>query len=99
MPSTVTNVVFSEPAGRLNAVVMFSGALVFASLYAYNVLRGDAAAANWLLVMIAGCALSGIAESLPKDRRQMAGTLRVTAILVFASLIASVIVAPEFVVG
>lgn len=99
MSSIVDDLVFSEPSGRGNALVMFAQALVFASLYVYIVIRGDPASARWLLFMIVGTVLSGIAESLPKDRRRAAGTLRVAAILVLVCLLATVALIPEIVAG
>lgn len=97
MSSRIRAVAFSEPSGRRQAFVMFAGALVFAGLYAYSGLAGDASS-SWLLVMALGNALSGVAESLPKRRRRAAGALRVTAVLVLAGLLAAMVVAPELVV-
>ncbi|WP_313691859.1 hypothetical protein [Halorarum halobium] len=99
MPSGISQVLFSEPSGRRQAIVMFAGTFVFSSLYAYNVVRGDASSANWLPFMIGGTALSGIAESLPEHRRRAAGILRVTAILLLLCLVVTIVVAPEFIVG
>lgn len=98
MPSTVSDVLFSEPSGRRHALVMFAGALLFLGLYAYYGLFGEAASAGGLFLML-GCVLSGIAESLPTDRRRTAGLCRVAAILVLLSLLATLAFAPEFVVG
>jgi hypothetical protein len=95
MPSYIEAVLFSEPSGRYHAFMMFAGALIFSSLYAYSTIDGSSATSDWLLFMIAGFVLSGIAESLPKNRRRVAGVLRLTAMGVVASLIALVIVAPE----
>lgn len=99
MLSKVSEVVFSEPSGRRSALIMFSGAFVFASLYVYYGILGDSSSISWLYFMIAGNALSGIAESLPKDRRRAAGVFRVTAILVLICLLATISFAPEFIVG
>ncbi|MFB6124041.1 MAG: hypothetical protein ABEJ78_11370 [Haloferacaceae archaeon] len=99
MPSTLTRVLFSEPSGRTHAAVMFSGSLLFSCLYVYAGVLGDSPSSAWLLFMIAGTGLSGIAESLPTDRRRMAGVLRVTSILAFTSLLAITVFVPEFVVG
>lgn len=99
MPSRVSDVILSEPSGRNHAVVMFSGALFFSSLYVYNVTTGNSSAASWLLFMIVGSTLSGVAESLPKERRRTAGLLRVTAVFVPLCLIFLIIFAPELIVG
>ncbi|WP_380680532.1 hypothetical protein [Salinigranum sp. GCM10025319] len=92
MPSRVSDVVFSEPSGCRHAIVMFAGALAFAGLYVYYGIIGE-------FFLLVGCVLSGIAESLPTERRRTAGVLRVTAILVLVGLLATVAVAPELVVG
>lgn len=97
MPSRVTAALFSEPSGRRHATVMFGAALAFAALYGYAVRVAGSSGAGWLPFMIAGTALSGVAESLPDDRRIVAGVLRVTAIGVLASLIVAVAVVPELV--
>lgn len=98
MPSGVSDVLFSEPSGRRHALVMFSGALALLILYVYYGVLSDSASTSTLFLMV-GAALSGLAESLPKDRRRAAGTLRVAAILVLVCLLAAVVLAPEFVVG
>jgi peptidoglycan/LPS O-acetylase OafA/YrhL len=99
MPSAVTEALFSEPSGRRHALVTFAGVAVFTSVYVYYGVLRDSATVGWLLVMIVGSALSGIAESLPKDRRRIAGALRITAILVLLCVLALTVFAPEVVVG
>lgn len=98
MPSRVSDVLFSEPAGRRHALVMFSGALALLVIYVYYGVLGESTSTSTLFLMV-GAALSGVAESLPKDRRRTAGMLRATAILVLVCLLAAVAFAPEFVVG
>jgi hypothetical protein len=50
------------------------------SIYSYyDILLGRSSLSS--LIMTVGFALSGLAESLPTDRRRIAGGLRVTAIL------------------
>jgi hypothetical protein len=98
MPSTISDVVFSEPSGRPITVVMFSGALAMASIYGYYGLVRDGASISPLL-MAAGFALSGVAESLPAERRRMAGGLRVTAIFLLVGLLGLSIFAPDIVLG
>ncbi|WP_424003053.1 hypothetical protein ACOZ4I_03435 [Haloarcula salina] len=98
MPSTISDALFSEPSGRRHAAVMFAGALALGLLYAYSALVGDAASVA-VLFLLAGAALSGVAEILPSDRRVAAGVLRLTGILVLVCLLALVAVAPELVAG
>jgi peptidoglycan/LPS O-acetylase OafA/YrhL len=99
MPSRISEAVFGEPSGRRHALVMFAGAAAFAAMYAYYGVVDDSASAGWLLFMTGGSALSGIAESLPTERRRAAGALRVAAVLLLACLLVLVAVAPEVVVG
>lgn len=98
MLSTISEVIVREPSGRRYAVIMFAGALVYAGLYVYSEVIHDSTAASWLVFMIVGSLLSSIAESLPKNRRREAGILRITAILVVLALLATLVVAPEFIV-
>jgi hypothetical protein len=78
---------------------MFSGALLFLGLYVYSSVLGDASTSSWLVGMAVGTGLSGIAESLPNDRRRTAGILRTMAILVLIGLLATTVLVPEFIVG
>ncbi|SEH54144.1 MULTISPECIES: hypothetical protein [Halobacteriales] len=94
MPSTVSDVVFSEPSGRLNAAVMFSGALAFAGLYVYSRMTGTGSVFSWHLIMLVGFVLSGIAESLPADRQRAAGVFRIAAILLLLTILV-----PGFILG
>jgi hypothetical protein len=96
MPS-IRDTLWSEPSGGRHALVMFAGALLFTVAYAYSASRG--VASDWVLFLIVGNTLSGIAESLPTERRRVAGLLRVAAILVLLGLLAAIAVAPEFVLG
>ena len=94
MPSRIRDVVFSEPSGRLSASVMFAGALAMISIYLYFDILHDGSAV-YSLIMAVGFALSGVAESLPTERRQLAGRLRVTAMLLLVGLLGLTIFAPE----
>jgi hypothetical protein len=96
MPSRIRETVFSEPSGRLHSIVMFASAIFFVGFYAYT--HADTAAA-WLLVMAAGNALSGVAESLPADRRRAAGAFRIAAVSVLLCLLIAMVVAPDLVFG
>ncbi len=77
---------------------MFAGAVVMSSIYLYyGILRDGSALSS--LIMAVGFALSGFAESLPTDRRRIAGGLRVAAILWLIGLLGLTISAPEVVLG
>ena len=77
---------------------MFSASLVFLSIYVYyDILRGSSSA--YALVIAGAFALSGIAESLPEERRQAAGGVRMTVILLLLGLIALTMVIPELIIG
>jgi hypothetical protein len=98
MPSIISEVVFSEPSGRPTSLVQFAGSLAFVALYVYTGVLNDVAS-EWLLVMATGTGLSGVAEALPKGRRRLAGLVRTAAMLVFAGLIVTIALSPEFIVG
>lgn len=89
---------FSEPSGRRQAVVMFAGALAFVGLY-LTAWFLDESVPRFALILLVGSVLPGIAEVLPKDRRRIAGGLRVLAILVLVCLLALIIFAPKFISG
>jgi hypothetical protein len=98
MPSSISETIFREPSGRPISLVNAAGALIFASLYIYGRVVGGSSS-SWLLVMILGTGVAGIAEALPERRRQAAGALRSVAIFVFLCLVVASIVAPELIVG
>jgi len=96
MASTIKRLVFSEPSGRLSAAIQFSGSLLMTSIYVYyGLLRG--ASTSYALVFAVGFALSGVAESLPSERRRAAGGLRIAASLLLIGLIGLLLFAPEVV--
>lgn len=97
MPSKIDEIVFSEPSGRPHALIQFSGALVLLSLYVFFTVVQKSTSSSWILFPVVGSALSGIAESLPKNRRRTAGALRLTAIFVLVCLIVTTVFAPGFV--
>ncbi|WP_277554827.1 hypothetical protein [Halobaculum limi] len=97
MPSIIDKTVFSEPSGQPIGAIQLCAALIFSGIYGYAMFVENATLGSWLLFMIAGSALSGIAESLPKNRRQAAGVLRLTGIFVLLCLIVAVFFVPEFV--
>ncbi|SDM80671.1 hypothetical protein SAMN04487949_2653 [Halogranum gelatinilyticum] len=99
MPSTVSDVLFSEPAGRPNSLFQFAAAAAFTGLYLFVTVAGDTVGSGWLLVMAATSVCSGVAESLPKDRHRTAGVLRLTVVLVLAGLVVSIILEPQIITG
>jgi hypothetical protein len=97
MPSPITNVLFSEPSGHPSATVQIVAAILFAGLYAYSWNAG--VDATWLLFMILGTGIDGIAESLPAERSVAAGVLRLLAIAVLLCLLAILLLAPDTIMG
>ncbi|WP_424014444.1 hypothetical protein ACOZ35_15725 [Halorubrum xinjiangense] len=87
----VSDVLFNEPQGRGVALVQFGASLIFLCLFVYVWSAGDAADARWILFLVVGSALSGIAESLPEDWRRTAGVLRAAGILVLLTLVATAV--------
>jgi len=90
---------FREPQGRRIALVQFAASVVFLSMFSYAWSVGDAGETWWILFLVVGTALSGIAESLPENRRQAAGLLRFAGILVLLVLVAATFAGFEFLVG
>ena len=98
MPSSISETLFSEPSGRPITLVHAAGALIFAGLCLYGWVV-DGSPVVWLLGMVIGTGMAGIAEALPASRRQTAGVLRSVAILVFLCLVVASVVAPDFIGG
>jgi hypothetical protein len=95
----ISDVLFNEPQGRPNSLVQFGASLTFLCIFVYAWSVGDAGEVLWVLFLIVGTGLSGIAESLPENRRQAAGVLRFAGILVLLLLLLSGFLRPEFLVG
>lgn len=98
MPSVIDETVFGEPSRGL-AVVYLCGALLLAGQQGYYVIVEGATPFYAGLFLIAGMALSGIAESLPKPRRRAAGVLRLTALVVLVSMLVILLVTPELLIN
>jgi hypothetical protein len=96
MPSIIDETVFGEPS-RGVGLVFLCGALLLAGQQAYYVIVEGATPFYASLFVIAGMALSGIAESLPTPRRRAAGVLRLTAIAVLVSLLVIGLFAPDLI--
>ncbi|QCS41790.1 hypothetical protein [Natrinema versiforme] len=99
MPSIINEIVFSEPSGRFFGVVQLCGAFVLFSAYGYYAVVANSLPGSGALFIGVGAALSGVAESLPNNRRRAAGVLRLTAFVVLGSLFATMAFAPEFITG
>lgn len=99
MPSAVDDLLFNEPQGRRQAAIMFGSAIAFAGLYLYYVALGEGPLVPWLVPMVVGTFLAGVAESLPTDRRRAAGVLRLAAILVLLALVVVMIFSPDLLFG
>lgn len=95
MPSIIDETVFSEPSGRPLALIHLCGAFVLSGIHGYYVVVDGARPVSAVLFLITGMAVSGIAESLPESRRQAAGILRLTALVVLVSLLAIIVFTPE----
>jgi hypothetical protein len=78
-------------------LVFLCGALVLAGQQGYYVVVEDATPLSAVLFLIAGMALSGIAESLPGSRRRAAGILRLAALSVLVSMLVILVAAPELI--
>ena len=98
MPSIIDKTVFGEPSRGL-ALVYLCGALLLAGQQGYYVIVEGATPFYAGLFLIAGMALSGIAESLPKPRRRAAGVLRLTALVVLVSMLVIIIITPELLIN
>jgi len=96
MPSIIDETVFGEPS-RGVGLVFLCGALLMAGQQGYYVIVEGATPFYAGLFVVAGMALSGIAESLPKPRRRAAGVLRLTALVVLVSMLVIMIVTPELI--
>jgi hypothetical protein len=97
MPSIIDETVFGDPSRGL-ALVYLCGALLLAGQQGYYVIVEGATPFFAGLLLSAGMALSGIAESLPKPRRRAAGVLRLTALVVLVSMLVMLLVTPELLI-
>ena len=98
MRSTINKRVFNEPEGRPMSLVYFGIAVAFLSMYVwFKWILGSADPFFFPLIMGVGMALQGIAESRPESRRQTAGVLRLTAMLVYLCGLVAIVFVPGFV--
>lgn len=94
----ISEVLFNEPQGRPMALFQFGVSLTFLCMFVYAWSVGDAGETRWLLFIIVGTALSGIAESLPETQLQAVGVLRFAAILVLLCVVAAPFFDLEFII-
>lgn len=95
----ISDVLFNEPQGRPTSLVQFGATLIYSCVFVYAWSVGDAGDVSWVLFLVVGTALSGIAESLPENRRLVAGVLRFAGILVLLLLLLAGLLRLEFLVG
>ncbi|MFA1611567.1 hypothetical protein [Halobellus rubicundus] len=81
------------------ALIQLGLSFTFLCMFAYAWSVGDAGETRWLLFMIAGTALSGIAESLPETQLRTVGVLRFGAVLVLLCVVAAPLLGLEFFFG
>jgi len=95
----ISEVLFKEPQGRPLALLQFGVSLTFLCMFAYTWSVGNAGDTRWLLFLVVGTALSGIAESLPENRRQAAGVFRLAGILVLLILLTAPFTGLKIIIG
>lgn len=89
------DVVFNEPNGRRLGLFFVSCSIICILGYVYYGAWLDGP--HNLLFMGTAFALSGFAESLPANRRRVAGVLRIAAVGILVGLLVLLVSAPELV--
>lgn len=89
--------VFNEPNGRRIGLLYLSLAFLMLIAHSYFAVLRDGP--RHMLFLGVAFALSGVAESLPPDRRRMAGVLRMSAISSAVILLLLLYFNPDFVLG
>lgn len=95
--SALSSIVFREPEGRRTGGVfalLAAGCLLAGGYVA--VVRGGS---RFLLILGVAVGCTGLAESLPSDRRRSAGLCRLVALAVLVAVLGLLVSAPEAVVG
>ena len=95
----ISEVLFNEPQGRPLALLHFAMSLTFLCIFSYAWSVGNAGETRWLLFLVVGTALSGIAESLPENRRQATGVFRLAGILVLLILVTAPFTGLKVIIG
>lgn len=96
MPSILDRTLFHEPSGLPTALALFAGSLLLLSIYVYYWSLGASPSVTAPAIAV-GFALSGVAESLPKRRRRIAGVFRVASLTLLLGLLTMTTFAPEVV--
>ncbi|ERG94444.1 hypothetical protein [Haloquadratum walsbyi] len=94
MYSVVVDILFDEPRGYPISLIHFGGSVTLSALIIYTWITGHSISGG-SVVMLIGVTITGIAESLPADHRQIAGVLRLGAIFMFLSLAVMSLFVPE----
>ena len=98
MPSLVDDTLFSEPSGTGVALVHFGSATVFSLILVWSWRRDPPFTNHWLVFMILGTALAGVAEALPTHRTRAAGVFRLAGIGTIVCLLGIVVFSPDVLV-
>ena len=91
MPSLVDDTLFSEPSGTGVALVHLGGVVVYTLILVRSWLRSGSLTNYWLVFVILGTALAGVAEALPAECTQAAGLLRLAGIGTIVCLLGVVV--------
>jgi hypothetical protein len=88
-------VLFREPDGRQKGLIFsfFSFVSLLGWVYLGVVLNGP----HILLVLGIAFAFTGVAESLPSDRRRSAGVLRILSLGIVSLFVVLIVFAPELI--
>jgi hypothetical protein len=98
MPSLLDDTLFSEPSGTGVSLVHFGSAVAFSLMLGYSWLRAGPPTNYWLVFMIVGTALVGVAEALPTARTRAAGVFRLAGIGTIGCLLGILVFSPELIV-
>ncbi|MDB2239414.1 hypothetical protein [Halorubrum ezzemoulense] len=90
---SLPQMVFREPDGRRKGLIMLL--LSFISLFIWVYTGVVLNASDFFIFYAIGLGFSGVAESLPPDRRRSAGTLRMLAVGTFVVFLAVLTSVPE----
>jgi hypothetical protein len=93
----LSRIVFREPDGRKKGLIMFLLSFICLLIWVYTAVVLNAS--GFFICFTIALGFSGVAESLPPDRRRSAGTLRMLAVgafVVFLGVLASV---PELLIS
>jgi hypothetical protein len=98
MPSLVDDTLFSEPSGNGVTLVHFGSAVVYTLILAWSWRQAGPLTNYWLVFMIFGTALAGVAEALPTEHTRAAGLVRLAGIGTIGCLLGILGFSPEHLV-